>query len=111
MTPLSTSSTLGEAMGGQDDSGFDTVEIPRRLSRWVDKFSDERLAAILAQLQDRKWLTDSTELCDGRTQAYYRAEALIERLITISDHESYQFQRRTWPDNGGHRWAIKLREE
>lgn len=98
-------------MDDNPDSGLDTVEVPRRLNRWVDKFSEERLAKIAAQLKDYKYLSDSGEVCETRSQAYYRAEALIERLVNRGDYAAYQFQRRTWPVDGGHRWAIKLRRE
>lgn len=98
-------------MGGSDDSGLDTVEVPRRLNRWVDKFSELRLQKIVAQLRDGKWLSDSGEICESRSQAYYRAEALIERLVQRGDYAAFEFKRRTWPESGGHRWAIKLRED
>lgn len=87
------------------------MEVPRRLKRWVDKFSADRIAAIAAQLDNGRWLSDSGELCDGRSQANYRAEALIERLVESSDLERYQLERRTWPENDGHRWAIRKRKE
>lgn len=77
----------------------------------MDKFSEQTLANILIQLSHGKWLSAGTELCDSRSQAYYRAEALIERLVERGDYASYQFQRRTWPEDGGHRWAIRLRKE
>lgn len=77
----------------------------------MDKFSEPRLQKIVAQLKDGKWLSDSQETCESRSQAYYRAEALIERLVQRGDYSAFQFQRRTWPENGGHRWAIKLRKE
>lgn len=98
-------------MGSAADIALGEVEPPRRLSRWVDKFTDEQIKAIINQLRNGKWLSDSKESCDGRSQAYYRAEALIERVVTLSDIERYQLQRRTWPENGGHRWAIRLRRE
>ncbi len=93
------------------DSGFESVDVPRRLKSWADKFSSERLTVIVTQLENGKWLSDPKELCDTRSSAYYRAESLIAKLVIRSEYESYMFQRRTWPENGGHRWAIRLRKE
>lgn len=90
--------------------GLDTVEAPRRLKRWTDKYTPDRIAAIVKQLRESdKWLSDSEEHCDGRSQAYYRAECLIDLVIENSDIQKYELQRRTWPENGGYRWAIKRR--
>lgn len=98
-------------MGDADSTGMVEAEVPRRLNRWVDKFSPKQLEKIVTQLKDGKWLSTSDEVCESRSQAYYRAEALIERLLGISDLERYELQRRTWPVDGGQRWAIRLRKE
>jgi hypothetical protein len=86
------------------------VEPPRRLKRWVDRFSPQQLEAIAKKLREGSTLTDATELCESRSQAYYRAEALIEALGHIG-LERYLLRRRTWPENGGQRWSVQMRKE
>jgi hypothetical protein len=98
-------------MSGQDGTGMVEVDAPRRLKRWVDKFSAEQLEAIVTQLHNGNWLSNSEEVCESRSQAYYRAEALIEKIVSASDLERYMLERRTWPEKDGQRWAIRLRKE
>jgi hypothetical protein len=94
-----------------DTGGLSEVESPRRRKGWIDKFSDGQLENIVTRLGDGKWLSDSGEHCISRSQAYHRAETLIEKVISISNYERYRLERRTWPENGGTRWAIRLRKE
>jgi hypothetical protein len=84
---------------------------PRRLGRWVDRFTVKDLELIRSRLESKThpWM-ESEELCESRSQAYYRAQALIEVLVHVG-LDSWRFQRRTWPDGGGTRWAIRLRKE
>lgn len=98
-------------MGDTQSTGMVEVEAPRRLKRWVDRFSTVEIKAIAEKLSNGTWLSDESEICESRSQAYYRAEALIERIVTTTPLERYQLERRTWPVDGGQRWAIRTRKE
>lgn len=97
-------------MGSDTGMGLIETTPPRRLSRWVDRFTPDELKALAKKLESGNWLSDETEICESRSQAYYRAEALIEALTHLGI-ERYRFHRRTWPVGGGQRWAIRLRKE
>jgi hypothetical protein len=86
------------------------VEPPRRLARWVDRFTESDLKRITQRLKAAAWLTNPDEHCESRSQAYYRADALI-RALSPYGLQPWQLTRRTWPEAEGHRWAIKLVKE
>lgn len=97
-------------MGAKNTGGLAEVQPPRRLNRWVDRFSQADLEVLAERMQSGNWLSDESEICESRSQAYYRAEALIEALSHLGI-ERYRFSRRTWPVEGGQRWAIRLSKE
>ena len=84
------------------------IEPPRPKVGRATNYSGARLKEVRKQLRSGRWLSDF-KTYPKRGAANWQAECLICALERDGQSRE-QMQRRTWPEGGGFKWAVRRRK-